>query len=397
MNNLSLNKSEILELTAGVHTYNHPIYLDTLSAIVGEHKDSTIIKFKGDFSGPCIRSKNLEKLVGTNKWFYEDGVPVRMRLANLTIDLSEWVPKHSPDNHFSKLFSQTNKYDVSKFGVAFYAKKYELTNVTIKNSPHHGFYSSCSNLGGKKDFYFDSPESLIENLEITNCKGHGFTFSGPHDSFIKSLIVSNTGGKGVHIYANKKHNGACDIDFIHSYGNGDVSIDIGAKIKARLLQGDTGTGSGVRVLGSNKSIIDTIEVFKTRRKNNPYYENFSVYLSTINSQINIIRIRADAGADGLLIDSNFDQINSVSIDCTSPHPDFKHLGISTPPIPMVITKSGNYIGSYFCKNNIYPAIQNGEKKLERCHVGLLITSNNISDEKKLIEECFAPSSNINFL
>ncbi len=397
MKSLFLNRSEILKLKSGVHTYNHPIYLDTLSAIVGEHKDSTIIKFIGDFSGPCIRSKNLEELVGTGKWFYEDGVPVRMRLTNLTIDLSEWTPNHSADNHFTKLFSQTGNYDVSKFAIAFYAKKYELANVSIKNCPNHAFYSSCSKLGGKKDFFYDSPESIIDNLEITNCNGSGFIFSGPHDSFIKSLIVSNTKAKGVDIFTTNKHNGACDIDFIHAYGNGDISIDIRAKIKARLLQGDTGTGSGVRIKNSDKSIIDTIESFKTRRKKIDSYENFSIVLSSYNTQINIIRIRADCGADGLLIDSVFNQINSISIDCRYPNPEFKHLRISRPPIPMIINKDSNFIGSYFCRGNISPAIQNRNIKLRECYLGSIMTSNNISEEEKLIKKCFSKDSIVNFI
>ena len=103
-----------------------------------------------------------------------------------------------------------------------------------------------------------------------------------------------------------------------------------AKIKARLLQGDTGTGSGVRVKKANKTIIDTIEVFKTRRKKIDSYENFSVYLSTQNAQINNIRIRADCGANGLLINSLFNQINSINIDCKYPNPGFKNLRISRP-------------------------------------------------------------------
>ena len=150
-------KLNTLKLSPGVHIYNQPICLDTQSSLCGDSKESTVIKFRGDFLGPCIRSKNLENLVGTNKWFYEDGVPVRMSLANLTLDFSEWNPKHDKNNIFSKLFSSTGNYDVGKFGVALYAKKYEVNNIAIRNCPKHGFYSSCSNVGGKKDFYYDSP------------------------------------------------------------------------------------------------------------------------------------------------------------------------------------------------------------------------------------------------
>ena len=368
-----IKRNERLFLPQGIHVFEEPITMETLSSIEGQSAESTIIKFKGSFQGPCIRSESLEQLVATDKWFYEDGVPARMSITNVTIDLSDWKPVHSPSNPLSKLFAFTSCYDVSKFCVAFYAKKYTIRDVVIKNSPVSGLYSSCSVKGGQKDKYYDAPEAFIDNLEINNCKQHGFIFSGPHDSLIKTLIVCNTNGKGVDIISSPKHNGACDIDFIHSYGCGGVAIDVRAKVKARFLQGDTGRGAGVRLTASSKTIVDTIEVFKTRRSPRPGSENYSVYIESHATQIGTIRIRPDAGADGLFVNSACNIINSLHIDCKYPHPDFKHLGIKTPPLPMRIDKGYNIIKNIIIENSsICPINSQSPKKIKKCSLGPLL-------------------------
>ena len=49
------------------------------------------------------------------------------------------------------------------------------------------------------------------------------------------------------------------------------------------------------------------------------------YKKNYNAEINNIRIKAYCGADGLLIDSLFNQINSISIDWRYPRKRFKIL------------------------------------------------------------------------
>lgn len=343
-----LEEAQVLHLPAGVHTFDSPIILSTRSAIVGDGLEHTIIKFVGDFNGPAISSAGFHHLAHTDKWFYEDGVPVRMSIKDLSIDLSSWKPKAQAttgiiENPMAPL------YDLGTFGIGLYAKRYAISNVHLHDTPYGGFYSSCSLLGGKRHPYLDAPEAFIDNFEITTCGGDGFVFSGPHDTIIGRLLVSLTKGKGVYIFTTPQHNGACDIDFIHAYGTNDVAIDIQAKIKARFLQGDTGIATGVRIGGSNKTFIETIEAFKTRagKTSEPSY---AVEIVAVENQIGMIRCRADAGTHGVHIKSPGNIISSINCDCKYPHPNFKNLDQTFLPIGLHVSAGQNIINAFRCIN-----------------------------------------------
>lgn len=326
-------KSKIIEFDSGEHIITSPIELDSFDILKGKGKDQTVLKVIGSFQGPFIRTKRLEDNITNAHWFYEEGVPVRFSIKDLTLDLSEWKPRNLSDND---IFPHGN---ISIAAVALYGKAFEIKNVLVMNSIGSGLISICSARGGKKDLYLDAPEAKIDGLEVINTKEDGVVFAGPHDSILKELLVSHSKKKGVYIVADKKFSGACDIDFIHAYATDGVAIDVQAKVKARLLQGDTGRGSGVVLGGSNKTIVDTIEVFKTRGIEGDY----SVKIECSEAQIATVRIRADAGAGGMALSGFGNTITSLHIESNKVHPDFSHLKTIKTNYPLCVTGNQNSI------------------------------------------------------
>ena len=318
----------------GTHVIDEPIVLDSFDELCGAGRAKTVLKVKGSFKGPVIQTKRMLQNIKNVAWYFEDGVPVRFTIKDLTIDLSEWNPSYVDDISLGI----SNIYTAS---IGLYGKCYSVNEVTVLNSPGDAFVSICSSQGGKKDFYLDSPESHIDKLEIVKAKGKGFVFAGPHDSLIKEVITCHTKGKGVHIIADKQFSGACDIDFIHAYASDDIAIDIDAKVKARFLQGDTGRVAGVRLAGSNKTIVETVEAFKTRGTES----DFSVVIECAEAQIGAVRIRADAGASGLYLGGFGNTIVSLNLESNKKHSDFKNLEISDTCLPVMIAGNQNTINS----------------------------------------------------
>ncbi len=320
---------------------------------------------------------NIENI----NWYYEDGVPVRFTIKGLTIDLSEWKPKCNQDIKFQYA-------NFTSVGLGLYGKCYELDDLAVVNSPGSGVVSVCSAQGGKKDFYLDSPESKINGLEIINTRADAFVFAGPHDSLLKEIICSHSKGKGVAIVADQDFSGACDIDFIHAYATDDIAIDINAKIKARFLQGDTGKKSGVRIAGSNKSIIDTVEVFKTRGASS----DFSFELNASEAQIAQLRVRADAGAGGVSIAGFGNTISSLHLDANKYHSDFAQLNLRGDILPLRVTGNQNTVvtGRIYAGNSKY--LITDEKDVRRFNCSLTVMGGTCREN---YDEKFFRLSNIN--
>ena len=318
----------------GEHVLREPIELDDFDIIEGACAQSTCIKVEGAFAGPVIRSKRLKTCCEGALWLHEEGVPVRFSIKNITIDFSGWTPE---EDSFD--FDHGN---LARCGIGVFGKAFVIENVTLMNVPGSGMISIGSNRGGKKDYYLDSPEAKIIGLEITNTKDDGLVFAGPHDSLLDDIIVSISKHKGVYIVADKKVNGACDIGFIHAYATNSFAIDVQAKIKARFLQGDTGRGGGVVIGGSNKSVIDIVEAYKTReaRDGTPAY---SIHVSAIESQIGLMRIRADGGADGLYLGGSGNVIGNLHVVAGTRHSGGKMLEKQSPPVPIALDGHANTI------------------------------------------------------
>lgn len=319
----------------GEHIIDAPIELDDFDILEGESIHATLLKVYGSFAGPVIRSKRLKQHCENVPWLHDEGVPVRFSIKNLTIDLQDWQPvEEEYDFEYGTL---------SKSAIGLYGKAFDVDKVSIINAPGSGLISIGPNTGGKKDYYLDSPEAKITSLEITNTKDDGLIFAGPHDSVLDNIIVSISKKRGVFVIADQKINGACDIGFIHAYGTNSTAIHIHAKVKARFLQGDAGKTHGVLIGGSNKSIIEVIEAFKTRKSNDDK-PSYSVEVTAVETQIGIVRIRADAGADGLLLSGFGNTISNLHIVAGAAHSGFKHLNIETPPAPITLDGHANSIG-----------------------------------------------------
>lgn len=316
----------------GEHVITEPLLLDTFDFIEGAGKDATVLKVTGTFPGPVIATKRLLENCRTKPWFFEDGVPAKFRIENLTVDLSEWTPEHQHDY----AFEHDNVWDAA---VGLYGKGFTIKELNILNCPASGLVSIGSSKGGKRDLFFDSPEATISDVHITNTKKHGCLFAGPHDTYLDRMFISHTKGKGLYVMSAPGVNGACDIGFVHAYATDDVAIQIDAKIKANFLQGDTGRYAGVIVNASNKSLIGHIESFKVRGSRSDY----SVVISSSETQISTVRIRADAGASGLLLSGFGNVISSLNINAGEVHPDFAGLNIQHFPQPIMVTGNQNTI------------------------------------------------------
>lgn len=321
---------------AGEHTLTEPIELDDFDCIQGDTRSTTVLKVKGSFPGPFIRTKNLKQNCEQKNWFHHEGVPVRFSIQNLTIDLEEWTPeKDSYDFNYASL---------SFCAIGLYGKSFLVNNLTVLNAPGTALISIGPNKGGQKTVYLDAPEAKLSDIEITNTIGDGIVFAGPHDSMLDNLIISRSRKKGVSIIADQYVNGACDIGFIHAYATDDIAIDISAKVKARFLQADTGKGGGIKLHDNAMSVVDMIEVFKTRRNGKASnMENYGLIVDTIEAQIGLARIRADAGADGVLLSGAGNTISNLHITAGKMHENFKHLDKGNAPKALVLNGHANAI------------------------------------------------------
>lgn len=318
----------------GEHVITKPIILDSFDIIKGEGSAQTILHVKGEFPGPVIQTTNLKNNCDIKPWLEEDGVPIRFTIKGITLDLSEWTPESDNYN-----FSYGS---LSESGIGLYGKGYKIDDVTILNSPGCGMISVGSVKGGKKDYYKDSPEAVIDNLEIINTKQTGLIFGGPHDSLLRQIIVSHAKEKGVYIICDKEISGACDIGYIHAYATDNIAIHIHGKVKAHFLQADTGREAGVLISGTDRTLIETIEAFKIRSTDG---NGYAVRILSAEGQYGLIRIRADAGANGMELEGYGNMVQNLHINMEGPHPDFQHLPINWPIIPLMISGPENTIQS----------------------------------------------------
>lgn len=358
-----------ISLPPGEFTLNCPLELGTFDTLIGSGKDSTVIKVVGKFAGPVVRSSDLAQNLKHKRWFFEDGVPSRFRIEGFTLDLSDWTPVDTAEYEF-------DYGDFSRCGIGLYGKGFLARDLNLINAPGCALISAGSSRGGKRDHFFDSPEATFTDIHISKTHGDGMVFAGPHDSFLDRIFICHTRGKGLLLAADRDVNGACDIGFVHAYATDDIAILANAKIKASFLQGDTGRHSGVVVSQSNKSVVGQIESFKVRGSS----EDYSVVIAASESQIGSIRIRADAGASGLHLSGFGNSISSLHVSADQVHPDFKHLDIPQPPVPILLSGNQNSIShGRIIGSHVFP-LETPKEQPARCfNAKLFWTTNNCTD------------------
>ena len=369
-------KCRQISYPAGEHELHFPIMLGSFDILEGAGKNATLIKVIGTFSGPVIRTEDLKHHCIEKTWLAVDGIPIRFSIRNLTIDLSDWEPE---EDTFAFKYG-----NLSSCAVGLYGKSFEIDNLTITNCPGSGLISIGSVKGGKKDFYKDSPEALIDNLEVINTRDHGVVFAGPHDAMLKHIIVAHSKQKGVYIIADKAVSGACDIDFIHAYATDNIAIHIHCKVKARFLQGDTGRYGGVVLGGTDQIVVEVIEAFKTRGDKDPAADSkdyYNVHVDCSEAQIGIVRIRADAGANGLHIGGFGNIINSLHVNAGGVHSDFASLNIIDPPLAVAVKGNQNKIlDARIIKTQIAPIACVSETPVKRFIGKFTVESSGLIDK-----------------
>lgn len=305
----------------------------------------TVLQAAPEFYDPIIISENFMSVNGTNAWLSDFGVPHGMAIENIKI-------KGSCDPRENHKFG-TNESS-RNHGIAFYAKGFRMTQITVMNVCGHGVYSAGSNMGGidvdKETKDIIAPEAFIRDIRVLGTSLDGFVFRGPHDSLLDNIICAHNRRGFVVDTDGSTFNGAADIGFVHAYGTRQEAILIKAKVKARFLQGDTGTGTGVRVFDSGKSIIGTIESFKTRPSSFHSSPNYAVEIcGCCGIQIGSIRVRADIQTNGVLITSKYTQIGSLHVD-GSPRHDGMRRPASRPLTGIVVNAQNVIVASMVIVN-----------------------------------------------
>nr|WP_321509800.1 glycosyl hydrolase family 28-related protein [uncultured Hyphomonas sp.] len=279
-------------LSPRIYHIDEPIVLKTGVRLLGQGI-ATQLRGTSSLMGAVVMSDHAETLERADAWLVSEGVPVRFELKDLVID--------GGDSQVSSMFA-------SGCGVHVYGKGFRFSNVQITNTKSHGLVSVGSVRGGQEGWR-DEPEAEFD-VRISRCKGDGFLMRGPHDSIIRQAIISHCKQRGMAVETNGIYNGACDIEFCHAYGTDDVAIDLAAKVKAGFLQGDTGTGAGVRIGGSEMTYVDRIECFKTRGT----VEDYALDIRASFTQIGLARIRADWGTGGVRMIAPGCQIGQLDVD-----------------------------------------------------------------------------------
>lgn len=283
------------DILLGARSYviNEPVVLRSGIRIRGEGCASTRLIASPGLNGPVMISQDAAALEDADAWFHSEGVPVRFRVSDLMVDGSEGLIREG---------------FAAGCGMYLYGKGFEVLDVQISHMKAHGLVSVGSARGGQEN-WLDEPEALFD-LRISRCGGDGFIMRGPHDSVIRQAIIAICKGRGLAVETNGVYNGACDIEFCHAYSTNKVAIDLAAKVKAGFLQGDTGSGAGVRIAGSNKTYVDRIECFKTRGS----ADDFALDILAPYTQIGLARVRADWGASGVRVAAPGCQIGQIDID-----------------------------------------------------------------------------------
>lgn len=284
----------LINLDAGVYYLDESLVMRSGVALVGQGQLATSLRASPRLAGPVVTTINAYENYKKGVWLESEGMPVRFSLSNLTVDGSE---------------AEMTETLGSGFGMWLYGKAFSLKEVEVTGCLQVGIMSVGPVRGGSETWR-DQPEAIFD-VRVSRCGGDGFVMRGPHDSIIRSAIISNCKGRGLAVESDgTTYNGACDIEYCHAYGTEDVAIDVLAKVKAGFLQGDTGRGSGVRICGSQMIFVDRVEVFKTRGSTDSY----AVQISAPYAQVGICRVRADWGTSGVYIGARGVQISSLDVE-----------------------------------------------------------------------------------
>lgn len=117
-------------------------------------------------------------------------------------------------------------------GVRFYGFGFYTDRVIINNFAADGWYSEWNNGAGDPVNSFNTENSYINNMVVTNNAGYGINYAGPHDGYIQNVTLTNntTGG----ILQNESISGAngspLNIRNVHTYQNSGFDLDATANV-----------------------------------------------------------------------------------------------------------------------------------------------------------------------
>jgi len=256
---LAKDNGQIVELSGGTYIVGSGLTVYNRSKLVGQGHEKTILYLGNNVNEDIITSYGFATLTGNDYWLTADGVVNGFEIKGMTLN-------GNTDNNASGM------------GMKFFAKRYIINDVMIINTDETGFYSEAGVASGQTD-ESDMPESEIGPLWIRNCgdttSDHGFHYRGPHDGHINALSVGVCGGIGAYFDTASNHSGICDIDFIHSYTNGQEGVYSTAWINANEIISENNVKEGLVLSGTSaaRSSIRYVNLFENDRSaTTSYYQ-----------------------------------------------------------------------------------------------------------------------------
>lgn len=264
----------------------------SLVYLIGNGHSNTIFKLADNSNTNMLETKNYSTLVNTNKWLTTDGVQHGFGIIGIQ-------------------FNGNKANQTSGGGIFIYGKRYTVDDVLIRDTFGDGFWSEAGDAGGQTD-WTDMPECNIGQIWVKECGGHSFTYRGPHDGRINSVVVAESGGRGVRIQRSAGvYNGVADFGFIHSYANTAENIYIDCRVKGEHFIGEAGYHHGIFMASSaSDSQINNLEAYGNDRNNlNTYWDVLiegqqniigSVYSAVQNDTAGSFRIAGDNNKIGIV-------------------------------------------------------------------------------------------------
>jgi len=229
------------------------IVVDDASSVIGKGVYLTTLILDNGVNGDLIRSRDFEKLTGTQEMVIINNKELRVKdLKNIG------GIKYIRIENLTLNGNKANNREAGT-GIRIYGLWFNLTNLSIEQFAGDGIVTEFISGGPVRAEQNDAPEAWLTKIKTLGNNGNGWTMRGPHDSIITGLIAANNGGWGIDIQHKEGYysGGGAMLHNVHAYGNrkGGVRTEAGANILAYGLEAESNHGTGL-LLRSNDNLIN---------------------------------------------------------------------------------------------------------------------------------------------
>ena len=306
----------VVFVPSGIYLISSPLVIYSKVYLRGSNYNNCILKAASGFTGSAlIKTFGFDTLTGQNKWFTNEGVVHGFAIEDLQLD-----------GNFQPIK-----------GCEFYAKRYFIDRVLIRDFDGGGFYSEAGAVSGQND-WTDMPEGCINHLWVRGCMGVSFDFHGGHDMTINYVACRARGQGGNPGTIGAKFGGqpnsipSCDINAIHVYGH-ETGVVINRPIRANLIITES-TFKEALIINSDNTQISKVESYNNNRANlgtydiviegnsnqiascliygNPSFQNEkAVKIAGERNKVTVDVSGQNAIVEGITIEGNQNQVHAV--------------------------------------------------------------------------------------